>query len=37
MKRLNSTDQMVSATVQAGAGSFRMDVPAQSINAVILC
>jgi O-glycosyl hydrolase len=32
----NNTDQNVSATVQAGAASLRMDVPAQSMNTVIL-
>jgi glucosylceramidase len=32
----NNNDQIVSATVQAGAGSFQIDVPAKSMNTVIL-
>jgi glucosylceramidase len=32
----NKTDQMISATVQAGVGSVRLDVPAQSMNTVVL-
>jgi glucosylceramidase len=32
----NKADQVVSATLQAGAASLRMDVPAQSMNTVVL-
>jgi glucosylceramidase len=32
----NKTDQMISATVQAGAGSLPLDVPAQSMNTIVL-
>jgi glucosylceramidase len=32
----NNTDQTVSATVQAGAASLRLDVPANSMNTIVL-
>jgi glucosylceramidase len=32
----NNTDQMISATVQAGAASFQVDVPAKSMNTIVI-